>query len=72
MHLLTNEIKLLHLHFPYFSRQLEQCCLRFSSRHIELFPANDGNGLADLQVGHARKLALKPPMRHREKYLFLT
>lgn len=39
MHLLTNEIKPLHLHFPPFppAGTMLPC---FSSRHIELFPTN--------------------------------
>lgn len=36
MHLLTNEIKPLHLHFPFF-RQLEQCCRALALRTLSYF-----------------------------------
>ncbi len=37
MHLLTNEIKPLHLHFSFF-RQLEQCCFALALRTLSYFP----------------------------------
>lgn len=37
MHLLTNEIKPLHLHFSFF-RQLEQCCRALALRTLSYFP----------------------------------
>ncbi len=48
MHLLTNEIKPLHLHFSFFP-PAGTMLPRFSSQNIELFPTNLGEGLADLQ-----------------------
>lgn len=36
MHLLTNEIKPLHLHFPFF-RQLEQCCCALALRTLSYY-----------------------------------
>lgn len=39
MHLLTNEIKPLHLHFPLF-HQLEQCCLALALGTLSYFPTN--------------------------------
>lgn len=48
MHLLTNEIKPLHLHFPVFP-PAGTMLPRFSSQNIELFPTKLGEGLADTQ-----------------------
>lgn len=46
MHLLTNEIKPLHLHFPVFP-PAGTMLPRFSSQNIELFPTKLGEGLAE-------------------------
>lgn len=55
MHLLTNEIKPLHLHFPVFP-PAGTMLPRFSSQNIELFPTKLGEGLADTQSNRQNML----------------